>query len=73
LGLSEITDFQLRGLSVIENGQPIGRDLSRLLFGYCVGRILFTGLKDVFQLSPSFAAPRYRKSSTESTGISAKG
>jgi hypothetical protein len=34
---------------VVKSRHKIGSDLSRFLFGYGVGRILFTGLEDVLQ------------------------
>jgi hypothetical protein len=34
---------------VIEGRHEVGSDLSRFLFGYGIGRILFASLKDVFQ------------------------
>jgi hypothetical protein len=36
---------------VVKGRHKIGGDLSRFFFRLCVGRILFTTLKDVFQRS----------------------
>jgi hypothetical protein len=44
--------LQRADLYVIECRHEVGSDLSRFLFGYGVGRILFTGLKDVSSVPP---------------------
>jgi hypothetical protein len=46
--------FQCSDLYVIKGGHKVGSNLCGLLFGYGIGRILFTGLKDVFQSAAIF-------------------
>jgi len=41
--------FQCSNLYVIKGGHKVGSNLCGFLFGYGIRRILFTGLKDVFQ------------------------
>jgi hypothetical protein len=49
-------------LDVVKGRHEVGGNLCRLLFGYGVGRILFTGPKDVFQrttvLAPTLVAEK---------------
>jgi hypothetical protein len=53
--LSEIPAFPvLSNLYVIKGGHKVGSNLCSFLFGYCIGRILLTGLKDVFQSAAIF-------------------
>jgi len=40
----EPASCEIPDLDVMERRHEVGGDLSRLLFGYGVGRILFTGL-----------------------------
>jgi hypothetical protein len=42
-------------LYVIKGGHKVGSNLCGFLFGYCIGRILLTGLKDVFQSAAIFS------------------
>jgi hypothetical protein len=46
---SKLLRFQCSDLDVIKAHHKVRSDLGRLLFGYGIGRILFIGLKDVFQ------------------------
>jgi hypothetical protein len=46
--------FQCSNLYVIKGGHKVGSNLCGFLFGYGIGRILFTGLKDVFQSAAIF-------------------
>jgi hypothetical protein len=46
--------FQRSDLYVIKGGHKVGSNLCGFLFGYGIGRILFTGLKDVFQSAAIF-------------------
>src|ERR1700722_17291664 len=48
-GRPKFLSLQRADLYVVKSRHKIGSDLSRFLFGYGVGRILFTGLKDVFE------------------------
>jgi hypothetical protein len=41
--------FQCSDLYVIKGGHKVGSNLCGFLFGYGIGRILFTDVKDVFQ------------------------
>jgi hypothetical protein len=41
-------------LYVIKGGHRVGSNLCGFLFGYCIGRILLPGLKDVFQSTAIF-------------------
>ena len=52
--LSEIPAFQCSNLYVIKGGHKVGSNLCGFLFGYGIRRILFTGLKDVFQSAAIF-------------------
>jgi hypothetical protein len=70
---AKFLSLQCSDLYVVKSRHKIGSDLSRFLFGYGVGRILFTGLKDVSSVPPSFAAPRNRKSSTDRLEPPARG
>jgi hypothetical protein len=46
--------FQCSNLYVIKGGHKVGSNLCGFLFGYGIRRILFTGLKDVFQSAAIF-------------------
>ena len=45
----EFLSLQRADLRVVEGRHKIGGDLGHFLFRYGIGRILFTGFKDVFQ------------------------
>jgi hypothetical protein len=46
--------FQCSNLYVIKGGHKVGSNLCGFLFDYRIRRILFTGLKDVFQSAAIF-------------------
>jgi hypothetical protein len=59
---------QCSDLYMAEGRHEVCGDLCHFLFRYSVGRILFTGLENLFEVPPSFAAPLYRKNSTDMVG-----
>ena len=65
--------FQRSDLYVIKGGHKVGSNLCGFLFGYGIRKILFTAPQKTYsRVPPSFAAPRYRNSSTDSAGRGSK-
>jgi hypothetical protein len=60
--------FERADLGVIKGRHKIGSDLSRLLFGNSIGRILFTSLKDEFQRAAVLGGTSVSESSTDMSG-----
>jgi hypothetical protein len=58
---------------MVEGRHEVCGDLCRFLFGYGVGRILFTCSKMYSSVPPCLAAPRYRNNSIDMAEESAKG
>jgi hypothetical protein len=59
-------------LHVIESRHEIRGDLSRFLFRYGIGRILFASIKDVFQRAAVLGRASIPNSSTDIVGTASK-